>query len=148
MIQPDLITEKYNILMEKGDEMVRFIEGLDEINRANDAEGLPMVYSADKEERMNDQGKFSVLVVSKFGLDPANPKRAIRIAEYTPVDINGEIIQESHQMVRHASIVLQSKGIARYQEKRHIKLVAAAMNDVKFNFPSDAEKQAVKVDKI
>ena len=147
MIQPELNIERYNILIEKGDEMVRFIEGLDQINRANDSEGLPMVYSADKEERQNDQGKYSVLIISKFGLDSHNPKRAIRIAEYMPVDGEGNIIQESHQLVRHASLVLQAKGIARYQEKRHIKLKAASMNDVKFNFPTETEPEAVKLEK-
>ncbi len=63
------------------------------------------------------------------------------MAEYTPVDASGNVLQESHQMVRHASITLQAKGIARMQAKRGIKLKAAAMNAVKFDFPTESSKK-------
>ena len=142
MIESEVKIDKYNILVEKGDEMQRFIEGLDELNRAADAEGLPMIYTADKESRSEPNiGNYSILAVSKFGLDPSQPDRAIRVAEYTPVDASGNVLQESHQMVRHASITLQAKGIARMQEKRGIKLKAAAMNAVKFDFPANEAKK-------
>jgi len=135
MIEQNLKVEKYNILIETGNEMVEFIQGLDEVNRKADAEGLAMIYCADKETRTDENiGDYSILAVSKFGVDPAQPGRAVRIAEYTPVDADGNIAQESHQLVRHASISLQAAGIKRMQEKRGIKLKAAAMNNAKFSF--------------
>lgn len=149
MISQDMKVDKYEILVEKGDELQRFIESLDEINRAADAEGLKMIYTADKEKRSDpDLGEYSILTVSKFGLDPSRPSQAVRVAEYTPVDAEGKIIRESHQMVRHASITLQAKGIARVQEKRGIQLKAAAMNDAKFDFPVKNEKSGVVVKKV
>jgi hypothetical protein len=150
MIESEMKVDKYNILVVKGDELQRFIEGLDELNRAADAEGLPMIYTADKEARSDPNlGHYSILAVSKFGLDPSQPGQAIRVAEYTPVDAAGNVIQESHQMVRHASITLQAKGIARMQEKRGIKLKAAAMNAVKFEFPvEEGEKDGITIKKM
>ena len=148
MIPAELIVEKYNILIEKGDEIVKFIEGLDKINRDNDSEGLPMVFAADKEEREDPQiGKYSLLSVSRFGLDSSDLKKAIKVAEYIPVDAAGNIVRESHQLVRHASIVLQAKGIARFQQKRGLKLKAAQMNEVEFHFPRKTETEDVKVQK-
>ena len=148
MIESAIKVDRYNILVEKGDEMQKFVEGLDELNRAADAEGLPMIYTADKEGRSDSNlGNYSILAVSKFGLDPSQPGQAIRVAEYTPVDKDGKVIQESHQMVRHASITLQAKGIARMQEKRGIKLKAAAMNDVKFKFPVEGAAKPIEVTK-
>jgi hypothetical protein len=147
MIPSELKVEKYNILIEIGDEMQRFVEGLDELNRAADAEGLPMIYTADKETRSDENvGNYSILAISKFGLDPSQPGTAVRVAEYTPVDAEGNVIQETHQMVRHASITLQALGIARMQEKRGLKLKAAAMNEnAKFKFPTESEKTELLV---
>jgi hypothetical protein len=146
MIPSDLKVEKYNILVETGDELQKFVEGLDELNRAADSEGLPMIYVADKESRSDENiGYYSILAVSKFGLDSSQPSIAVRVAEYTPVDADGNVIQESHQMVRHASISLQAIGIARMQEKRGIKLKAAAMNDVKFKFSIDDQKTVTEI---
>ena len=149
MIQSNLKVDKYEILVEKGNEFQLFVDALDELNRAADAEGLKMIYTADKESRTDpDIGDYSILAVSKFGLDPSQPSKATRVAEYTPVDAAGNIIQESSQMVRHASITLQAKGIARMQEKRGIQLKAAAMNDVKFDFPVTNEKSGIVVKKV
>jgi hypothetical protein len=146
MIESEMKVDKYNILVKDGNEMQLFVDGLDELNRAADAEGLAMIYTADKEARSDPNiGNYSILAVSKFGLDPSQPGQAIRVAEYTPVDEKGNVIQESHQMVRHASITLQARGIARMQEKRGIKLKAAAMNDVKFKFPLKSEKTTLSV---
>jgi len=141
MIEQSMRVEKYNILIVTGKEMVEFIEGLDEANRKADGEGLHMIYCADKETRTDENlGEYSLLAVSKFGLDPSQPGKAVRIAEYIPIDKDGKIVQESHQLVRHASISLQAAGIRRMQEKRGIKLKAAAMNQAKFNFETGAGK--------
>jgi hypothetical protein len=118
------------LLIEKGDEMKRFVEGLSEINWIKDKAKKKVLYSCSKEERENNETgqKYSLLAVYKRGLDPSQPNRFIRFQEIIPVDVKGEIISESHQVIKQASIYLISKGVEKYQASRGLKVRAAAMN--------------------
>lgn len=118
------------LLIEKGDEMKKYVEGLSEINWVKDKGKKKVLYSCAKEERENnDTGqKYSILAVYKRGLDSSQPNRFIRFQEVVPVDAKGEIISESHQVIKQASIYLISKGVMKFQAKRGLKVRAAAMN--------------------
>lgn len=118
------------LVIEKGDEMQRYVENLSKINMVKDKSKKEVLYSCAKEERTDTTtGKtYSLLAVHKRGLDKSQPNRFIRFQEVVPVDADGNILQESHQLVKQASIYLVSKGVEGYQAARGLKVRAAVMN--------------------
>jgi len=132
----EIRVRRIELLIENGNEMEDYVKNLSAINEMRDKNGLPALFTCAKEERVNPAtgSRYSVLAVYKLGIGET-PSRPVLVQEVIPVDTNGNILQEAHQ-VKKASAVFHSTAIEKYQQKRGMKLRAQHMNSEagKFNF--------------
>ncbi len=137
-MEVNLQVQTVHLIIEKGDEMQKYVENLSEINMRRDRAHMAPLYTCAKEERVDTiRGiTYSLLAVYKMGLDTTQLNRPVKFQEVVPVDKDGNIIQETHQTVKQASVVFNSLQIENFQKKRGMRLKAATMNAHagRFNF--------------
>jgi hypothetical protein len=135
-LETEIRARRIELLIENGNEMEEYVKNLSAINEMRDKNGLPALFTCAKEERFDPATgiTYSVLAVYKLGIGTP-PTRPTLVQEVIPVDKNGNILQEEHQ-VKKASAVFHSASIEKYQQIRGMKLRAQHMNAHagKFNF--------------
>lgn len=135
-METEIRVRRIELLIENGNEMEEYVKNLSEINEMRDKNGLPALFTCAKEERYDPERgiTYSVLAVYKLGIG-AHPTRPVLVQEVVPVDKNGNVLQEAHQ-IKKASAVFHSAAIEKYQRVRGMKLKAQHMNARagKFNF--------------
>jgi len=130
---------KREIIIQNGDEMDKFLEGLQEINAKKEKAGKGVLYTAYKETRQDPRSGlvYSVLGVYRFGIDEENPATPVRYMEVVPVDEAGNIVQEFRQMRPRKSLESMAKGVVNFQKKRGMRIKASRMQDIKFELCPD-----------
>jgi hypothetical protein len=127
-METEIRVRRIELLIENGNEMEEYVKNLSAINEMRDKNGLPALFACAKEERTDlETGKtYSILAVYKMGLG-SSPTRPVLVQEVIPVDENGNILQEEHQ-IKKASAIFHSTSIEKYQKIRGMKLRAQHMN--------------------
>lgn len=127
-METEIRVRRIELLIENGNEMEEYVRNLSAINEMRDKNGLPALFACAKEERTDlETGRtYSVLAVYKMGIG-SSPIRPVLVQEVIPVDRDGNILQEEHQ-VKKASAIFHSASIEKYQRVRGMKLKAQHMN--------------------